>query len=333
MISTKSLFISTLKTVITFAQLSILLFSGVHCATTSRGVRENQSPRAVPQEVSEYRLCENRMADTETIVDLALKYQEMGEYSKANVCARKAWTQDPKDAFANYILGYTNLLCGISEQNNELYFRNASSLDPFGSVAHKAASWLSLYNAPKTVKIERPKISKTFNMQYESSTKVNGRTTYSRNKAYESIVDRAVLSTISYEIRSILRDERIFSILSEQKSARAYTYWILPEVNIHVREDSFPLVNLLGPLNLFRVVPFVNSAVEKQTTLYIQINNKVALSGPNIRGKVIFENTSNLNKISPEQLAGAVSEAYANSIKDLEYKIRKAILMGEASGN
>ena len=120
-------------------------------------------------------------------------------------------------------------------------------------------------------------------------------------------------------------------ILSEQKSARAYTIGYFLKSTF--TSGRFLPGKPISRLQSLRVVPFVNSAVEKQTTLYIQINNKVALSGPNIRGKVIFENTSNLNKISPEQLAGAVSEAYANSIKDLEYKIRKAILMGEASGN
>ena len=67
----------------------------------------------------EFSKCQNeKPGNTDVLIDLAMKYQEDSQYRKSNACARKVLRQEPDNAIANYIVGFTNLVCGILDDNN-----------------------------------------------------------------------------------------------------------------------------------------------------------------------------------------------------------------------
>lgn len=279
----------------------------------------------------EFSKCQNEQpGNTDVLIDLAIRYQEDSQYRKSNACARKALRQEPNNAIVNYIVGFTNLICGILDDNNEAYFRKAIATDTSGIVSQKASEWLSLYSKPLTVTIEKPRINKKIGLQSDWVKRTDGKVTHSRKKEFQEMIDAAVYSTVVSEIDSILRDHKIFSVSS--KSSRG-SYCIHPEISVDVKENSGLGVNIINktPLGLLRIIPGVTGAVDDQAAFDIDMNVLITMRGPKLSNNIVFENSEKLTKINVQDVSSKMSEVYTQKIKDLEFTLRKALLTGDTS--
>lgn len=280
----------------------------------------------------EFSKCQNeKPGNTDVLIDLAIKYQEDSQYRKSNACARKVLRQEPDNAIANYIVGFTNLVCGILDDNNEAYFRKAIATDTSSIVSQKASQWLSLYSQPLPIRIERPKTKKKLKLESDWVKKTNGKVTHSRKKQFEQTIDEAVNSTVIREINSILKDHRIFSV--DTGASGTGTYHISPVITINVKENSNFGVNLVNktPLGLFRIIPGVSGALDDQADFDIEMDVTISINGPKLARNTVFESSEKLAKVNVQDVSSKISEVYSQKIKDLEFTLRKALLTGDTS--